>query len=271
LSATGHTVGYTYPGEFKGSEMNDLSERTALITGASRGIGAAIAKRYSAAGMRVALNYRADADAARETLETLNGDEHILIQADVSDPSDVSRMVEIAASELGKIDVLVNNAGIFEDQFFLMEDYAEWQRLWKRTLDTNLMSAVNATYCVLPHMRPQGGGKVINVASRAAFKAEIKAPAYAVSKAGMVSLTRCLARSLAADNILSYCIAPGFTETDMARESMDTRLPEIVSQIPLGRVASVEDVAGVALFLASDDANYLTGVTIDVNGGSYLH
>ena len=251
--------------------MQALSGRTALITGASRGIGAAIAKRYAAAGMRVAINYRADDGAARDTLAGLQGDGHILVQSDVSDPSDVCRMVEITATEFGRIDVLVNNAGIFEDQLFLMEDYGEWQRSWKRILDTNLMSAVNATYCVLPHMKPHGGGKVINVASRAAFKAEIKAPAYAVSKAGMVCLTRCFARAMAGDNILSYCIAPGFTGTDMARESMETRLPEMVSQIPLGRVASVEDVAGVALFLASDDANYLTGVTIDVNGGSYLH
>jgi NAD(P)-dependent dehydrogenase (short-subunit alcohol dehydrogenase family) len=220
--------------------------------------------------MRVAVNYRTEADAARETLSALHGAGHILIQADVADPNEVCRMVEIVTAEFGHIDVLVNNAGIFEDQPFLMEGYGEWQRLWKRTLDTNLLSAVNATYCVLPHMKAQGGGKVINVASRAAFKAEITAPAYAVSKAGMVSLTRCLARALAADNILSYCIAPGFTETAMARESMETRLPAILSQIPLGRVASVEDVAGVAVFLASDDANYLTGVTIDVNGGSYF-
>jgi 3-oxoacyl-[acyl-carrier protein] reductase len=251
--------------------MIGLNSRTALITGASRGIGAAIAKRYASAGMRVAVNYRAESNAARETLGTLQGSGHILVQADVADPSEVSRMVEIATTEFGRIDVLVNNAGIFEDQLFLMEDYLEWQRLWKRTLDTNLMSAVNATHCVLPHMKAQGGGKVINVASRSAFRAETTAPAYAVSKAGMVSLTRCLARALASDSILSYCIAPGFTETAMARESIENRLPEILSQIPLGRVASVEDVAGVALFLASDDANYLTGVTIDVNGGSYLH
>jgi 3-oxoacyl-[acyl-carrier protein] reductase len=109
------------------------------------------------------------------------------------------------------------------------------------------------------------------VASRSAFRAETDAPAYAVSKAGMVNLTRCLARAMAHEGILSYCIAPGWVETAMAREGMETMREEIESQIPLGRIASVEDVAGVALFLASDAANYLTGITVDVNGGSYLH
>src|ERR1041385_1879930 len=251
--------------------MYNLSGRTSLITGASRGIGAAIAKRYAADGMRVAVNYRADGDSALETLSEMRGEGHILVQADVSDPSDIARMVEITIREFGRLDVLVNNAGIFEDQPFLLESYEEWQRLWKRTLDPNPRSPPNPTYCVLPQMKAQGGGKVINVSSRAAFRAETTAPAYAVSKAGMVSLTRCLARAMASENILSYCIAPGFTETAMARESMETRLPEILSQIPLGRVATVEDIAGVALFLASDDANSLTGVTIDVNGGSWFH
>jgi NAD(P)-dependent dehydrogenase (short-subunit alcohol dehydrogenase family) len=137
-------------------------------------------------------------------------------------------------------------------------------------LDTNLMSAANATWCAVSQMKAQGGGKIINIASRSAFRAETDAPAYAVSKAGMVNLTRCLARALAEDKILSYCIAPGWVETAMARESMDAMLPEILSQIPLGRVASVEDVANIALFLASDAANYLTGVTIPVAGGSWM-
>jgi NAD(P)-dependent dehydrogenase (short-subunit alcohol dehydrogenase family) len=189
----------------------------------------------------------------------------------VADPEAVREMVDGAARELGRIDVLVNNAGIYEDQPFDMDDYAEWQAEWKRVLDTNLMSTVNAAWCAVRHMRRNGGGKVINVSSRSAFRAEIDAPAYAVSKAGMVSLTRCLARALAAKGILSYAIAPGWVETAMARADMATRSEEILGQIPLGRIASVEDVAGVAVFLASDAANYLTGITIDVNGGSYLH
>jgi 3-oxoacyl-[acyl-carrier protein] reductase len=251
--------------------MPDLTGRTALITGSSRGIGAAIAKRYAEHGMRVAVNYSRDEEGARQTLRSLEGEGHVVIQANVADPDQVRRMVDEAVTGLGQLDVLVNNAGIYEYQPFTMESYVEWQTSWQRTLDTNLMSAANATYCAVQQMLRQGGGKVINVASRAAFRAETEAPAYAVSKAGMVNLTRCLARALADKNILSYCIAPGWVETAMAREGVETMLDDILSQIPLGRIASVEDVAGVALFLASDDANYLTGITIDVNGASYLH
>jgi 3-oxoacyl-[acyl-carrier protein] reductase len=251
--------------------MKELQGRTALITGASRGIGAAIAKKYAEQGMRVMVNYSRDEAGANSTLESLVGDGHSLSRADVGDPDQVRRMVEQTISAFGRLDVLVNNAGIYQFQPFLMESYEEWQSAWKQTLDTNLMSAANATWCALPQMKAQGGGKIINVASRSAFRAETDAPAYAVSKAGMVNLTRCLARAMANDGILSYCIAPGWVETAMAREGMETMREEIEGQIPLGRIASVEDVAGVALFFASDAANYLTGITIDVNGGSYLH
>jgi NAD(P)-dependent dehydrogenase (short-subunit alcohol dehydrogenase family) len=196
--------------------------------------------------------------------------EHLALRADVADPEQVQRLVMEAVERLGRLDVLVNNAGVYEVTPFATPGYADWQSGWRRVLDINLMSAVNATYCALPAMKAQGGGKVINVASRSAFRAETDAPAYAVSKAGMVNLTRCLARAEAANRILSYCIAPGWVETAMAREGMEQMASEIVSQIPLGRIASVEDVAGVALFLASDAANYLTGITIPVTGASWM-
>jgi NAD(P)-dependent dehydrogenase (short-subunit alcohol dehydrogenase family) len=244
--------------------------RTALVTGSSRGIGAAIARRYAAAGMVVAVNYHKDEAAARETLESLEGFGHILLQGDVSDPDEARALVDTTVERLGRIDVLVNNAGVFEAQPFTTESFEAWQESWWRVLETNLLSAANTTWAAVRHMREQGGGKIINVASRSAFRAETEAPAYAVSKAGMVNLTRCVARALAHENILSYCIAPGFVETAMARNDMETRRAEIEADIPLGRVASVEDVAGAALFLASPDSNYLTGVTIPVAGGSWL-
>ncbi len=253
--------------------MEELQGRTALVTGASRGIGSAIARQYARRGMRVALHYNANAEAARSVLAQLppcKAGPHLLVQADVSDPEDTRRMVEETLAAFGRLDVLVNNAGIFEAVPFDTPDYSDWQAGWKRTLDTNLMSAVNATFCALPQMKRQGGGKVINIASRSAFRAETDAPAYAVSKAGMVNLTRCLARAEAHNNILSYCIAPGWVETAMAREGMATMAADILSQIPLGRIASVEDVAGVAVFFASDAANYLTGVTMLVTGGSWM-
>lgn len=249
--------------------MESLQGRTALVTGASGGIGGAIARTYARQGLRVAMHYHASEDAARQALAGLEGDGHLLVQADVADPEAVRRMITETVAAFGRLDVLVNNAGIYELGPFDMPDYETWQTHWKHTLDINLMSAANATFCALPTMKAQGGGKIINVASRSAFRGETDAPAYAVSKAGMISLTRCLARAEAKNGILSYGIAPGWVETAMAREGMETMAEEILSQIPLGRIATVEDVAGVALFLASDAANYLTGITILVAGGSW--
>ena len=246
------------------------SPKTALVTGASSGIGRAIAEAYARAGIRVAAHYGNNESGGRETLSRLTGEGHTLVQADVADPEAVRRMVEAAQNALGRLDVLVNNAGVYEMTPFDTPDYAQWQAGWRQVLDINLMSAVNATFCALPGMKAQGGGKIINVASRSAFRAETDAPAYAVSKAGMVNLTRCLARAEAVHNILAYCIAPGWVETAMARDGMETMQAEILAQIPLGRIASVEDVAGVAVFLASDAANYLTGITIPVTGGSWM-
>jgi len=245
--------------------------RTALVTGASRGIGAAIARAYASAGMRVAVHYGSSHGAAEQTLASLPGDGHLLVHADVSDAEEVRTMVSAAEEALGGLDVLVNNAGIFEATPFDAPDFDAWCSGWSRVLDTNLMSAAHATWAALPGMRARGGGKVINTASRSAFRAETEAPAYAVSKAGMVSLTRCLARAEAKNGILAYCIAPGFVETAMARESVrELGLEALTADIPLGRIATVKDVAGVALFLASPAADYLTGITIPVAGGSWM-
>jgi len=251
--------------------MDSVYGRTALVTGASRGIGTAIARAYAAAGMRVAVHYGRSESEARLALALLPSEGHVLVQADVADPEAVRRMVMEAAEGLGRLDVLVNNAGIFETTPFDTPDFDDWQAGWKHVLDTNLMSAVNATWAALPIMRGQGGGKVINVASRSAFRAETEAPAYAVSKAGLVNLTRCLARAEAKNGVLSYCIAPGWVETAMARDSVrDLGLEALTADIPLKRIATVEDVAGVALFLASPAADYLTGITIPVTGASWM-
>lgn len=247
--------------------MEELRGRTALVTGASRGIGSEIARAYARQGMRVAIHYNRSETAAQETYRALEGNGHLLVRADIAAPEAVRELVAETVATFGRLDVLVNNAGIFEPTPFDTPDYADWQAGWKRTLDTNLLSAVNATYCALPTLRAQGGGKIIQIASRSAYRAETDAPAYAVSKAGMVNLTRCLARAESKNGILSYCIAPGWVDTEMAQEGMETMGAQILSQIPLGRIASVQDVAGVALFFASDAANYLTGTTLLVAGG----
>jgi NAD(P)-dependent dehydrogenase (short-subunit alcohol dehydrogenase family) len=250
--------------------MEELRGRTALITGSSRGIGAAIARVYAEHGMRVAINYRQDAERATKTLAGLPGEGHLCIQADISNPEQVRTLIERAVKEFGRLDVLVNNAAIYEFQPFFIEDYAAWQAAWKRVLDTDLVSAVNATYCALPTMKAQGGGKVLFIGSRGGFRGETDAPAYAVSKMGLVGFTRSLARALAKERIYAYGIAPGWTNTEMSAPRMAGQMDRILAEIPMGRVASVEDVAGVALFLASDAADYLTGLTLLLTGGQAI-
>lgn len=250
--------------------MDELQGRTALITGGTRGIGAAIARAYAEQGMRLALNYRVDHASAQQTLARLPGEGHCLIPADISDPAQTQAMVAQATQALGRLDVLVNNAAVYAFQPFHLERYAEWQEAWKRTLDLNLMGAVNATYCALPQMCSQGGGKVIFIGSRGGFRGETDAPAYAVAKIGLVGFTRSLARALAQERVYAYCIAPGWVETDMSRARMEPQMERILAEIPFGRVATVEDVAGVARFLASDAADYLTGITITVTGGQAI-
>ncbi|MDE2127865.1 MAG: SDR family oxidoreductase [Armatimonadetes bacterium] len=253
------------------SDSHPPAPRTALVTGASVGIGAAIARRFAAAGIRTAVHFNRGQAEAAALVQALPGAGHIACQADFSDPTAARTLVDQVAEEFGAIDILVNNAGVYELSPFGTVSFETWQSEWQRILDINLMSSVHAAWSAIRHMRESGGGKIISVASRSAFRAETDAPAYAVSKAGLVSLTRCLARAEAHNGILAYCIAPGWVETAMAREGMEAMGAQIVSEIPLRRIASVDDVAGVAMFLASADADYLTGVTIDVNGGSYLH
>ena len=172
--------------------------------------------------------------------------------------------------EVGRIDVLVNNAATFEMNPFDRDDYDAWQRGWRRTFDVNVFGAANAAFLAMRSMRAHGGGKIINVASRAAFRGETEFADYGASKAALVNLTRSIARGCAKDNIVASCVAPGFIETEMARGELDAHYDEIVGQIPLRRVGTVHDVAAVILFLASPMADYLNGVTIDVNGGSWF-
>ena len=154
----------------------------------------------------------------------------------------------------------------FED-----DDYEAWQRGWKQTFDLNVFGAANAAYLAMHSMRRNGGGKIINVSSRAAFRGETEFADYAASKAALVNLTRSIARACAKDNIVASCVTPGFILTEMAKPQLDAHYEEIVNQIPLRRVGTVDDVASVILFLASPMADYLNGVTIDVNGGSWFH
>jgi 3-oxoacyl-[acyl-carrier protein] reductase len=255
-----------------------LTNKVALVTGGTRGIGKAISLFLAKAGATVVANYYANVAAAKALEAEMKefGGSILTVQADVSNPTELKWLFDKAVERYGRLDILVNNAALspMPKNHFEMESYSDFQETWQAFMKTNLDSAANATYLAVQQMRKNpiaSGGKIINIASRSAYRGETEYIAYAAAKAAMVNLTVCSARSLAKFNIVSSCVAPGFTVTDMAKEILDADGDAIRSQIPLGRVASPEDVAGAVLFLASDMANYLNGTTIDVNGGSYFH
>jgi len=245
--------------------------RGVLVTGASRGIGRAVAVAFAAAGDRVAVHYNADAAAAEETRAALTGDGHVVLQADLADATAVRSLVDTAADRLGRLDVLVNNAGIYVEHPIASVSYDEWQAAWARTLATNLTGAANACYCAVPHLRAAGGGAIVNVSSRGAFRGEPDHPAYGASKAGLNALGQSLALALGPFGISVATVAPGFVDTDMAAPFLSG--PDgaaIRAQSPFGRVALAEEVAAAVVFLASPAAAFSSGTILDVNGASYL-
>jgi 3-oxoacyl-[acyl-carrier protein] reductase len=242
-----------------------------LVTGASRGIGRAIAQKFAELGAGVAVHYHQNREAAAQTLRGLPGGPHFMVQADVSAPGSIRNMVDTVVREIGRIHVLVNNAGIYETYPMIDLTYEEWQETWERTIRTNLMGPANTSFCAAQHMREHGGGKIINVSSRGAFRGEPDASAYGASKAGLNALSQSMARALAPYNIFVYVVAPGFVDTEMSSPLLSG--PEgdaIRGQSPLGRVASPEEVARTVVFLASEGTDYLTGCIVDINGASYL-
>ena len=242
-----------------------------LVTGASRGIGAAVARAFAAAGERVAVHYATNAGKAHDLVASLPGDGHAVVGADLADPDAVRRMVDEAAASLGGLDVLVNNAGVFEPHSITETTYEEWQRAWQHTLGVNLVGAANVTWCAVQHMVSGGGGHIVNVSSRGAFRGEPAQPGYGASKAGLIAFGQSLARALGSHGISVSAVAPGFTETEMAAEALSGEQGEARrAESPLGRVATPEDVAAAVLFLASPEAAFASGSVLDLNGASYL-
>jgi 3-oxoacyl-[acyl-carrier protein] reductase len=245
--------------------------RRVLVTGASRGIGRAVARTFADAGDRVAVHYGRSADLAAEVVASLPGDGHLTVQGDMAVPDDVRRMVDAAAAGLGGLDVLVNNAGVFIAHPALHTSWEDWQDVWTRTLQTNLLGTANATFAAIPHLVAAGGGAVVNVSSRGAFRGEPNNPAYGASKAGVNSFGQSMAVALAPQGIWVGTVAPGFVQTEMAREVLEgPRGDEVRNQSPYGRIARPEEVASAVLWLASPEAKFSTGTIIDVNGASYL-
>ena len=246
-------------------------KRRVLVTGASRGIGRAIAHAFAESGDSVAVHHRSNADLAEQARDALPGEGHAVVQADIGDPDAVRRAVDAAADGLGGLDVLVNNAGVFEAHPPLTTSYEDWQAAWSRTLATNLTGAANAAFCAVPHLGNAGGGAIVNVSSRGAFRGEPECPAYGASKAGLNALGQSLALALAPQGIWVGTVAPGFVQTEMARAVLDGPGGDAVrAQSPFGRVALPEEVAAAVLWLASPEAQFSSGAIIDVNGASYL-
>jgi 3-oxoacyl-[acyl-carrier protein] reductase len=244
--------------------------RAVLVTGASRGIGAAVARAFAASGDRVALHFGSRRDAAMQVRATLAGDGHVVAGADLTDPAAIRSMVDQAAGALGGVDILVNNAGVFERHAVDETTYEEWQEAWRHTLEVNLIAAANVTWCVLRHMG--AGGRIVNVSSRGAFRGEPEQPAYGASKAGLIAFGQSLARALGERRISVTAVAPGFVETDMAAAELEGEAGRRRrAESPLGRVATPEEIAAAVHYLASPEAELASGAVLDVNGASYLH
>jgi NAD(P)-dependent dehydrogenase (short-subunit alcohol dehydrogenase family) len=234
-----------------------------LVTGGSRGIGRAVVDAFVAAGAHVAVHSSstpAQVDAP-----------HMAVTGDIADPAACEAVVAAAVKGLGGLDVLVNNAGIYEELDPLTASYDEWQRHWRRTVDVDLLGPAWVTFCALSHLRASGRGKVVNVGSRGASRGEPTAVAYGAAKAGLTAMGQSLAQALAPHGVSVGNVLPGFVETEMAAPILDSpRGHEVRAQSPAGRVATPAVVAHAVLFLASDGAEWSTGAVLDVNGASYL-
>lgn len=249
-----------------------MSGRRVLVTGGSRGIGAAVCRAFAEQGDAVAVHFSAHRAAADGVVAGLAGTGHVVVGADLRDAAAVRTMVDAAAEGLGGIDVLVNNAGVFFEHPIDEVDYDAWQRAWADTLGVNLVGAANVTWCAVRHMPRDGSARIVNVGSRGAFRGEPRSPAYGASKAGIVAFGQSLARSLGAAGIAVTTVAPGWVTTDMAAESLAGEAGVVRrAESPLGRVASPDEIAAAVLYLASPAAQIATGTVLDLNGASYLH
>ncbi len=243
--------------------------RRALVTGASRGIGCEIAQRLAADGYRVGLHYRSDAGLAQRVLDSLPGEGHLLARADLRDPEAARGLVDGIATHWDGLDVLVNNAGIFEAHPIDETDFEEWQRRWTEAIAVNLVGPANVTWAAVRHMGPESS--IVNVGSRGAFRGEPSCPAYGATKAAIAAFGQSLAKDLGRRGIAVTTVAPGFVDTDMAAEAMMGEGGAIRrAESPFGRIAEPEEIAAAVAFLASPESAWMSGSILDANGASYL-
>jgi NAD(P)-dependent dehydrogenase (short-subunit alcohol dehydrogenase family) len=246
-----------------------MSAKVLLLTGASGGIGGAIARGAAAGGLRLVLGFHQNAAGAQKILAEVRkiGAEAITVQADIRDKTGCTFLVEKALRHFGRVDILVNNAGFLRQQPFLNIPEEEWDM----TLDINLKAPFLLSQAVFPHMTANGGGHIVNIASSGGQLGGPLAPHYAASKAGLICLTKSLARLGAPHNIIAHTVSPGLIATEMsARELASETGREKLKNIPLGRAGTVTDVAETVLFAVSGKMDYATGQTLNLNGGLYM-
>jgi 3-oxoacyl-[acyl-carrier protein] reductase len=247
---------------------HEFSGRTALVTGGSRGIGRACVEILARHGASVAVNFRANVDAAQDVVHAVTsaGQRAIAVQADVTDEAQVRAMVETAERELGPIDLLVNNAGVFH---FVTHEETDLE-IWNQTMACNLTGVFLVTWAVKQKMIERGFGRIVNMSSISALRPRPNSIAYAASKAGVTGFTKSAAEALAGHNIRINAIAPGLIETEILDGVEQSTLDRIVESTPLGRIGTPEDVAELARFLLSDESRFMTGQTLVVSGGRVM-
>ncbi len=245
-----------------------LQGRVALVTGASRGIGRAIAISLAEAGADVAVNYAGNVQAAEETAEAVRalGRQALLIKADVGDMEQAESMVKQVLEHFGKLDILVNNAGITRDNLLMRMKEEEFDQV----INTNLKGVFNCMKAVTRPMMKQRFGRIINISSVVGAAGNAGQVNYAAAKAGVIGMTKSAAKELASRGITVNCVAPGFIATEMTDQLSEETREQLLKSIPLGRLGQPEDVARIVRVLASEDADYMTGQTIHVDGGMYM-
>ncbi|MFE3185152.1 SDR family NAD(P)-dependent oxidoreductase [Streptomyces violascens] len=248
------------------------TDRRVLVSGASRGLGRAVAQAFAAQGDRVAVHFGSREEEARETLGSLKGSGHALVGGDLTDPAGARRVADAAADALGGIDVLANNAAVNHRHPLAETPYEEWAELWQRHVSVNLLATANLSHLAASRMIEQGtGGRIVNIGSRGAFRGEPDHPAYGATKAAVHALGQSLAVSLAPYGIGVASVAPGFFETERVAGRLSGAEGEAIrAQSPFGRVASAEEIAEAVRWLASPLAQWSSGAVLDLNGASHL-
>jgi acetoacetyl-CoA reductase len=247
--------------------MGTLKEAVVVVTGASRGLGAAIAEELASGGAKLVVNYSRSKEPAEELVEKISedGGEAIAVQADVSDAEQAQTLIDKAIEEFNRIDVLVNNAGINIDSTLKKLSVEDWDKV----IQVDLNSAFYTVHAALPHMTEQGGGKIINMSSFVGEAGNIGQANYAAAKAGLLGFTKTAAQELAKSGITVNAICPGFIETDMVANIPEDAQEKLRKQIPLGRFGKPNEIARAARYLI-EDGDYITGQSIDINGGIYI-